>query len=108
MVISSFRKERDGSLFNFQIFETQDYLDHLEEILGKKLVAFNKKLRDYVYPQLRSQPYFGKNIKKLKACSPATWRYRVGDIRLFYQIDSAGNIVLMTAAMLRKDAYRNL
>ena len=92
-------------MFNFQIFETQDYLDHLEEIFGHKQEAFNKKLQGYVYPQLRKQPYFGKNIKKLKAFFPATWRYRVGDIRLFYQIDSSGNIVLMTAAMLRKDAY---
>jgi len=94
-------------LFNFQIFETQDYLDHLEELLGKKLTWFNKKLCDQVYPQLKNQPYFGKNIKKLKSYSPATWRYRVGDIRLFYQIDSNGNIVLMTAALLCKDAYRN-
>jgi len=95
-------------LFNFQIFETQVYLDHLEELLGRKQEAFNKKLQEYVYPQLRNQPYFGKNIKKLKLRSHPTWRYRVGDIRLFYQIDSNGNIVLMTAAMLRKDAYRNL
>lgn len=94
-------------MFNFQIFETQDYLDHLEELLGKKQEAFNNKLQEYVYPQLRNQPYFGKNIKKLKDYSPPTWRYRVGDIRLFYQIDSNGNIVLMTAAMLRRDAYRN-
>ena len=97
-----------AALFNFQIFETQDYLDHLEGLLGKKLASFNKKLKQYVYPQLRNQPYFGKNIKKLKSFSPPTWRYRVRDIRLFYQIDSNRNIVLMTAAMLRKDAYRNL
>lgn len=94
-------------MFNFQIYETQDYLDQLEELLGKKKAAFNKKLHEYVYPQLRRQPYFGKNIKKLKAFSPPSWRYRVGDIRLFYQIDSNGNIVLMTAAMLRKDAYQD-
>lgn len=93
-------------MFNFQIFETQDYLDHLEELLGKRLGVFNKKFHDYVYPQLRNQPYFGKNIKKLKSFSTPTWRYRVGDLRLFYQIDSNGNVVLMTAAMWRKDAYR--
>ena len=92
-------------LFNFRIFETQDYLDQLKDLLGNKHEAFDKKLKEYVYPQLRKQPYFGKNIKKLKDFKPATWRYRVGDIRLFYQIDSNGNIVLMTAAMLRKNAY---
>ena len=95
-------------MFNFQIFETQDYLDHLEKLFGHKKEGFYKKLYEYVYPQLRNQPYFGKNIKKLKSFSHPTWRYRIGDIRLFYQIDSNGNIILMTAAMLRKDAYRNL
>lgn len=93
-------------MFNFQIFETEDYLEHLEKLLGNKQEAFNKKLQEYVYPQLKNQPYFGKNIKKLKGFSHPTWRYRVGDMRLFYQIDSNGNIVLMTAAMVRKDAYR--
>lgn len=93
-------------MFNFQIYETQDYLDHLEAILGSRQEAFNKKLHDYVYPQLKSQPYFGKNIKKLKACSHPTWRYRIGDMRLFYQINPDGKIVLMTAAMFRKDAYK--
>ena len=95
-------------MFNFQIFETQDYLDHIEALLGKKQDAFNKKIKEFVYPQLRHQPYFGKNIKKLKGCSFPTWRYRIGDMRLFYQIDSHDNIILMTAAMLRKDAYRDL
>ena len=93
-------------LFNFQIFETQDYIDQLQALLGSKQAAFYKKLKIYVYPQLRSQPYFGKNIKKLKGSFYPTWRYRVGDMRLFYQIDPNGNIILMTAAMLRKDAYR--
>ena len=95
-------------MFNFQIFETEDYLDHLESILGKRHDAFNKKLHEYVYPQLRKQPYFGKNIKKLKAFSHPTWRYRIADIRLFYLIDSNGHVVMMTAAMLRKDAFRHL
>ncbi len=105
MLISNLCKAR-GVLFNFHIFETQDYLDQLEDLLGKRYLVFNKKLQEYVYPQLKIQPYFGKNIKKLKSFSPQTWRYRVGDIRLFYQIDSNGCVVLMTAAMLRKDAYR--
>ncbi len=105
MGISYTRRGR-ADLFNFKIFETQDYIDQLEDLLGKKQEVFNKKLHDYVYPQLRNQPYFGKNIKKLKGFPQPTWRYRIGDIRLFYLIESNGNIVLMTAAMLRKDAYR--
>ncbi len=103
---SSLRRERAATLFNFQVFETQGYLDNIEELLGQKQEAFYRKLKHYVYPQLRSQPYFGKNIKKLKACAYPTWRYRMGNMRLFYQINPKGNVVLMTAAMLRKDAYR--
>ncbi len=95
-------------LFNSELFETQDYLDHLDEILGKRKEVFNKKLHDYVYPQLRVQPYFGKNIKKLKGISQSTWRYRLGDVRLFYQIDGQGKIVIMAAAHLRRDAYKDI
>ena len=94
-------------MFDFRIFETQDYLDHLESILGKNQETFKRKLHEYIYPQLSRQPYFGKNIKKLKGVLHSFWRYRSGDIRLFYQIDSCGNVVLMTAAMFRKDAYRS-
>jgi mRNA interferase RelE/StbE len=58
---------------------------------GEKL---RKKLIGHVYPQLRNNPYFGKNIKKLKNYSPDTWRYRIGGYRFFCEIDDKAHITL--------------
>ena len=95
-----------GSLLtNFRIFETNQFKDDLEQDfrgIQKKIVA---KLRDFVYPQLKEQPFFGKNIKKLRNYTPETWRYRVGNYRFFYEIDEKENIVYMIAAEHRSEAY---
>lgn len=90
---------------SFRIFEADGFLDDLKDILGNHWQRVYKKIKSHIYPQLSSQPYFGKNIKKLKGYAPETWRYRLGDLRLFYQIDDKGKIVIMTVAHLRKDAY---
>ena len=63
------------------------------------------KLREYVYPQLRQEPFWGKNIKKLKGYSPETWRYRIGKFRVFYIIDKMDQIVFILTIDFRKDAY---
>lgn len=60
----------------------------------------------YVYPQLRNNPYFGPNIKKLKGEFENVYRYRIGDIRLFYVIDQQKVIVIMTDIENRKDSYK--
>ena len=65
-----------------------------------------RKLRDYVYPQLRQEAFFGPNIKKLRGYSPATWRYRLGKFRLFYVVDERERVVFILTVSLRKDAYR--
>ncbi len=65
-----------------------------------------KKLADYVYPQLMSNPYMGKNIKKLKNYKPDAWRYRIGKYWFFYEVDENEGIVFMIAADDRKDGYR--
>lgn len=64
-----------------------------------------RKLIEYVYPQLRSSPRVGKNIKKLKNFTPETWRYRIGDYRFFYNVDDKEKIVFMLAAETRGKAY---
>ena len=68
----------------------------------EKVIA---RLLDDVYPQLRTQPYFGRNIKKLKGYRPETWRYRIGGFRLFYEIDDDRRIVFMIAADTRQRSY---
>lgn len=37
------------------------------------------KISDYVYPQLRDDPFFGTNIKKLKEELEGLYRYRAGN-----------------------------
>lgn len=81
----------------FKIFETDQFLRDLSrdfEGQGERIV---KKLNEYVYPQLRNNPHFGKNIKKLKNYHPETWRYRIGPYRFFYEIDDKESIIYMLA-----------
>ena len=64
------------------------------------------KLRRVVYPQLRSHPHYGPNIRRLKGFDPPTWRYRIGAWRFFYEIDEASEIVSLLTASHRSSAYR--
>ncbi|MCI0469162.1 MAG: hypothetical protein L0Y62_03750 [Nitrospirae bacterium] len=59
---------------NYRIFETDQFLDDLTQDFEGKGKRIRKKLLEYVYPQLRNNPYLGKNIKKLKNYKPDTWR----------------------------------
>ncbi len=99
------RSERAGSLSDFRIFETERFMENLETNLGPRRGKIIAKLREDVYPQLRIQPYFGRNIKKLRGYSPETWRYRIGSFRFFYEIDDSRRIVFMIAADTRQSSY---
>jgi mRNA interferase RelE/StbE len=96
---------KGSSLNNYRIFETDQFQKDLQHITksGQKKVSL--KLRDFVYPQLREHPHFGNNIKKLKGYTSATWRYRIGAWRFFYEIDDEERIVFMLAASHRSVAY---
>jgi mRNA interferase RelE/StbE len=93
-------------LDKFRIFETDRFLQDLSEDFKGQGERIAKKLREYVYPQLRDNPHFGKNIRKLKNYQPETWRYRIHAYRFFYEIDTKENIVYMLAVDSRKDSYR--
>ena len=95
-----------GGSSPFRIFETQQFSRDLARLGPAAQKRIEVKLRDYVYPGLRENPYFGPNIKRLKNWEPATWRYRVGDWRFFYEIDDRQRLVFMIAADHRKEAYR--
>jgi len=89
-----------------RIFETESFSNDLESISkgGAKKIA--KKLLEFVYPQLKNEPHFGPNIKRLRNWEPPTWRYRIGPWRFFYEIDDKEHVVYMTAAAHRSEAYR--
>ncbi|NQU81979.1 MAG: type II toxin-antitoxin system RelE/ParE family toxin, partial [Bacteroidetes bacterium] len=63
------------------------------------------KLVNYVYPQLKQNSYFGKNIKKLVNYKLDTWRYRISSYRFFYEIEDRDKIVFMISTDNRQNAY---
>lgn len=89
----------------FRIFETAQFLKDLAQDFGGQRAHIERKLLTYVYPQLRADPYVGKNVKKLRDFAPETWRYRIGAYRFFYTIDERQKLVLMLAAEHRGRAY---
>lgn len=87
------------------IFETDQFLEDLTQDFKGQGERIREKLLEFVYPQLRNNPYFGKNIKKLKNYKPDTWRYRIGDYRFFYEISQKERMIYMITADSRKDSY---
>ncbi|MBL8025857.1 MAG: type II toxin-antitoxin system RelE/ParE family toxin [Fibrobacteres bacterium] len=89
----------------YRLFITEEYDASLERISKRDRELIEKKTEVYVFPQLKEEPHFGLNIKKLKGYVPETWRYRIGKFRLFYIICEKELIVKLLAAEHRKDAY---
>lgn len=89
----------------FKIFETKQFQRDLDQDFSGQQERIETKLTSYVYPQLKQNPYFGKNIKKLADYKPQTWRYRISDYRFFYEIDDHKKIVFMISADNRAEAY---
>ncbi len=90
----------------FQIFETEEFQKKLGKLNAGACPFVERKLKEYVYPQLRKDPFLGPNIKKLKGYDPATWRYRIGKFRVFFMVDKTERIIFMLSVDDRRDAYR--
>ena len=91
---------------NYRIFETDEFRLSLDRLDSEQKRFVESKLKKYVYPQIKEQPYYGTNIKKLQGYTPETWRYRIGQFRLFYGIDESKRIVGIVTIDYRKDAYK--
>lgn len=89
-------------LNRFEIAETETFQ---RSISKKEFSKIYNKIKTYVYPQLRINPFFGKNIKKLKAEFKDVYRYRIGEYRLFYQVDEKQILIFIMDIAKRKDAY---
>lgn len=92
-------------MVKYRIFETGQFIEYLSQDFEGQGDRIRKKLSEFVYPQLRENPYLGKNIKKLKNYKPDTWRYRIGKYRFFYEIDEKDRMIYITTADARKDSY---
>ena len=100
------RKQDADASSEFRIFETEEFQKKLRQLPLTESRFLQRKLAEYVYPQLRKDPFFGLNIKKLKGFKPETWRYRIGHFRIFFIVDQADRIVSLLSADNRRDAYR--
>ena len=89
----------------YRIFLTDSFIRNIEKIKGKDKNLIEKKLISRIYPQLKSEPHYGNNLKKLKNYNPDTWRYRVGSYRVFYEINEENKIVSIIGISTRQNAY---
>ena len=94
------------ALSEFRIFETDEFNQKLRKLPLRDSRFVQRKLADYIYPQLRGNPFLDPNIKKLKGYDPSTYRYRIGRYRLFFVVDQAEHVVFMLSVDDRRDAYR--
>ncbi|MCI5131109.1 MAG: type II toxin-antitoxin system RelE/ParE family toxin [Candidatus Electrothrix sp. EH2] len=89
-------------MFEFKIAESKKF-----EKRKKKIdPALYTKIKNIVYPQLRKNPYFGANIKKLKGDLSGYYRFRIGNYRLFYLIEENKVIVVVVDIQHRQNAYK--
>lgn len=89
----------------YRLLETEQFARDLTQLARSGQPKLVEKLRSIAYPQLREHPHFGPHIRKLKGYSPATWRYRIGSWRFFYEIDDGERLVSLLAASHRGSAY---
>ena len=89
----------------FKIFETDQFLKDLEKLDKPEKMRLYSKILNTIYPQLKNNLYFGKNIKKLKSYNPDTWRYRIGSLRLFYEISDKEKIAYIITIEYRGSSY---
>ncbi len=90
-------------MYDFKIAETKSF-EKLKANIDKKLYI---KIVNNVYPQLRSNPFYGTNIKKLKGELEGYYRYRMGNYRLFYLIENDKVLVIITDFKHRQNSYEN-
>jgi mRNA interferase RelE/StbE len=85
----------------FNIAETKTF-EKVKATLDAKLYL---KIKTIVYPQLRENPFFGTNIKKLKGEFEGYYRYRLGNYRLFYIVEQEKVMVFIVDVKHRQGAY---
>jgi len=88
------------------MFETEEFSKSLGKLELNDQGFIRNKIQTFIYPQLRIEPCFGSNVKKLRGYNPSVWRYRIGRFRLFYSVDQNESIVYILTIEKPKDAYR--
>ena len=86
----------------FNIAESKTF----EKVKKKVNQNLYQKIKNIVYPQLRQNPHFGTNIKKLKGRFAGYYRFRIGSYRLFYLVDNENVLVIIIDLKRHPSAYR--
>lgn len=60
---------------------------------------------DKCFATLESEPFQGANIKSLKGMA-GKFRYRIGNLRVIYEVDHTNSIVYVVAILPRGQAYK--
>lgn len=84
----------------YRLVPSKVFLKDLEKLPADLKPKVEKALLD-----LKENPHSGRNIKKLAAVDVGTWRMRIGDWRLRY--DVVGDEIHLHIIRHRKDVYRN-
>lgn len=63
-------------------------------------------MENNIYPKLKSNPFFGSNIKKLKGKFEGYYRCIVGNYRLFYLIKEDNELVIIVSFKHGQKAYK--
>jgi mRNA interferase RelE/StbE len=100
---SSNNSPNDFSDQRFRIAETATFQKKIESRLHSRHYG---KIKEIIYPALRANPFWGPNIRRFKGDLNSIYRYRIGDYRLFYSVDSPKKLVFILDIIHRKDAYR--
>jgi len=90
----------------YRIFETAELVRRIEKLSKTDARVIRAKLAKHVYPQLREQPFFGSNMRKLCGFGADVWRYRIGRFRVFYAVEEGARLVSIITVDDRKNAYR--
>ncbi|MDQ1337741.1 MAG: mRNA interferase RelE/StbE [Campylobacterota bacterium] len=88
-------------MYDFLIAEANSFVK-IKNKIDKKLYD---KIVSVVYPQLRKNPFFGTNIKKLRGEFEGYYRYRIGNHRLFYLVENEKIVVIVVDLKHRQNAY---
>ena len=88
-------------MFDFALAETKSFIKHKDKLNPK----IYEKIKNNIYPQLKSNPFHGVNIKKLKGEFEGYSRYKIGNYRLLYLIENEKVLVIVVDLKHRQNAY---
>lgn len=91
---------------DYRIFETEEFQKQRKKVTAAHRAVIERNLSGYGDPPLRTAPYYGPNVRRLQGYVPPTWRYRIGNYRVFYSVDEEERVVFMLTIDDRKDAYK--